>query len=364
MKPALALIALSAFAADVFTTSDLWSLRTVSNPLITPDGKRVIYTLTWADPMTDSFYTNLWIVGADGKDARPLTSGKFKDTAPKLSPDGTRIAFVSNRSGKSQIHLLWLDTLQQAPITNLEQSPSGLAWSPDSSAIAYTARVPAKPPWSVKMPEKPPGAQWSDPPIVVTRLRWRADAAGITPPGHRHIFVVPASGGAPRQVTSGDFDHSSPEWMPDGKSILFEAARIDDADYNLEGGEIYRVSLAAGAIAPLTARKGPDSDPTPSPDGKRIAFRGSDYKFQSYTVGSLSVMDADGKNVRQITGKLDRDVRSIAWSPDGKKLYFLADNRGGSQLYSATLDGNVEALTSPQLRLGSHSRYRPTGRSR
>jgi acylaminoacyl-peptidase len=353
MKLALALFGLSAFAADVFTTSDLWSLRTVSDPLITPDGKRVIYTLTWADPMTDLFYTNLWIVGADGKDARPLTSGKFKDTSPKLSPDGTRIAFVSNRSGKPQIHLLWLDTLQQAPITNLEQAPSGLAWSPDSSSIAYIARVPAKPAWSVKTPEKPPGAQWSDPPIVVTRLRWKADAAGITPPGHRHIFVVPASGGAPRQVTSGDFDHGSPEWMPDGKSLLFEAARMDDADYNLEGGDIYRVSLTDGAIAQLTARKGPDSDPTPSPDGKRIAFRGWDYKFQSYTVSSLSVMDADGKNVRQVTGKLDRDVRSITWAPDGKKLYFLADNRGGSQLYAATLDGNVEALTSPQQRLGS-----------
>jgi acylaminoacyl-peptidase len=359
MKLALALLTISAFAADVFTTSDLWSLRTVSDPTITNDGKRVIYTLTWADSMTDSFYTNLWIVGADGKDARPLTSGKFKDTSPQLSPDGRRLAFLSNRSGKSQIHMLWLDTLQMAQMTNLDQAPSDLAWSPDSSSLAYTARVPAKPAWSVKMPEKPPGANWSDPPIVVTKLRWKADAAGITPPGYIHIFVVPATGGAPRQVTSGDYDHAggfgggAPVWMPDGKSILFSAVRSEDADYKLEGGEIYRVSLADGVMTQLTNRKGPDANAVPSPDGKRIAFTGFDYKFQSYTVSSLSVMDADGKNIRPLTAKLDRDVRSVTWSADGKKLYFLADSRGGSQLYSATLDGAVEPLTSGPQRLGS-----------
>jgi dipeptidyl aminopeptidase/acylaminoacyl peptidase len=355
MKLAIAFLGFSAFAADVFTTSDLWNLRTVSNPLITPNGKRVIYTMTWADPMTDSFYTNLWIVGADGKDARPLTSGKFKDTSPKLSPDGARVAFVSNRAGKPQIHLLWLDTLQHAAITNLDQAPANLSWSPDSSSIAYTARVPAKPAWSVPMPQKPAGAQWSDPPIVVTRLRWKADAQGITPPGHTHIFVVPASGGASRQVTTGDFDHGGgePQWMPDGKSILFSASRIEDADYDLQGGEIYRVSLSDGTVAQLSDRKGPDASPVASPDGKRIAFSGFDYKAQSYTVAGLSVMDADGKNVRHLTGKLDRDVRSITWAPDGSKIYFLADNRGGSQLYSATLDGVVEPLTSPQQRLGS-----------
>lgn len=351
----LACLAFTAGAADLFTTSDLWNLRTVSDPVITKDGKRVIYTVTWADPMTDQFYTNLWIVGSDGKDARPLTSGKFKDTSPRLAPDGTRIAFLSNRAGKTQIFLLWLDTLQTAQITNLEQSPSNLSWSPDSASIAYTARVPAKPSWQVKMPEKPAGATWSDPPIVVTNLRWKADAAGITPPGHIHIFVTPATGGAPRQITSGEFNHGggAPVWMPDGKSLLFSADRSPTADYNLDGGDIYRVNLTDGAIAQLTTRKGPDASPVPSPDGKRIAFTGFDYKFQAYTVSSLWVMDADGKNARSVSAKLDRDAHSAVWSPDGSKLLFLADNRGGSQLYSATLDGVVEPLTSGSQRLGS-----------
>lgn len=341
-------------AKEPFTTSDLWQLRQVADPQITPSGKHVIYTLTWPDKMNDAFYTNLWIVGTDGSDARPLTTGNFRDSSPRLSPDGKRLAYVSNRSGKAQIHVRWLDSGQEAQVTNLEQSPSGIEWSPNGEWIAYRSRVPAKPAWSVKMPERPNGARWADPPIVVTKLRWKADAAGITPPGHTHLFVVPASGGAPQQVTSGNFDHPGEfSWMPDSKSLVFAADRRPDAEYNLEGGEIYRADIATGQIAQLTNRRGQDANPVPSPDGKKIAFTGFDYKFQSYTVSHVYVMDADGKNVKPVSAKLDRDARSVRWAPDSRTLYFLADDRGGSHFFTTSLDGAVEQLTTGPQRLGS-----------
>lgn len=334
-------------------TATIWDLRSVSDPQITKDAKSVIYVLGWSDKMVDQRYTNLWVVSGDGKDDRPLTTGAYKDSEPRLSPDGTRVAYLSNRSGKTQIHVRWLDGAQEAQITDSQQVPSNIVWSPDGKWIGYEARVPAKPDWAPKMPEKPPGAKWADPPIVVTKLRWRENGIGLIQPGFSQIFAIPATGGTPKQVTSGDYQHAQTfAWSADGKWIYTSSNRIPDAEYSLEGGDIYAYSVEDGTIKQLTTRKGPDGDPVPSPGGKKIAYLGHDWKFQSYTVNHLYVMDVDGKNIKNLTASLDRDVRAPHWSWDGKTLYFLVDDHGNTQLYSADPEsGEVKAITSGQQQL-------------
>lgn len=356
----LALLAGAAFGAKPGLTSDtIWEMRSVSEPQITKDGKSIIYVLGWSDKMVDQRYSNLWIVGSDGKENRPITTGAFRDTSPRISPDGTRIAYISNRSGKNQIHVRWLDTNQEAQITDLQQAPSNIEWSPDSKWIGYTARVPAKPGFSIKMPERPNGARWADPPIVITSLRWTADGQGILQPGYTHVFVISATGGAPKQVTSGDYNHGGGQggggfaFSEDGKSIYVSTNRIPDAEYNLEGGDIYAYSIEDGSVKQLTNRKGPDADPVPGPGGKKIAYVGHDWKFQSYTVNHLYLMDPDGGNPKNVTASLDRDVRSPHWSWDGKSIYFLVEDKGNQQLYSLDVaSGNYKAVTSGIQQLG------------
>jgi dipeptidyl aminopeptidase/acylaminoacyl peptidase len=335
-------------------TATVWDMRSVSDPQISKDAKSVIYVLTWSDKMTDQRYTNLWMVSGDGKDERPLTTGAFKDSEPRLSPDNTRLAYLSNRSGKTQIHVRWLDSAQDAQITDLQQSPTNIVWSPDGKWIGYEAKVPGKPDWAPKMPEKPPGAKWADPPIVVTKLRWRENGSGLVQPGFNQIFAIPSTGGTPKQVSSGDYNHSTTfAWSADGKWIYTSTNRIPDAEYSLEGGDIYAYSVEDGTVKQLTTRKGPDIDPVPSPGGKKIAYLGHDWKFQSYTVNHLYVMDADGKNSKNLTASLDRDVRAPHWSWDGKTLYFLVDDHGNTQLYSADPEsGEVKQITSGQQQLG------------
>src|SRR5579883_932679 len=356
----LALLTGAAFGAKPGLTSDtIWEMRSVSEPQITKDGKSIIYVLGWSDKMVDQRYSNLWIVGSDGKENRPITTGAFRDTSPRISPDGTRIAYISNRSGKNQIHVRWLDTNQEAQITDLQQAPSNIEWSPDSKWIGYTARVPAKPGFSIKMPERPNGARWADPPIVITSLRWTADGQGILQPGYTHVFVISATGGAPKQVTSGDYNHGGGQggggfaFSEDGKSIYVSTNRIPDAEYNLEGGDIYAYSIEDGSVKQLTNRKGPDADPVPGPGGKKIAYVGLDWKFQSYTVNHLYLMDPDGGNPKNVTASLDRDVRSPHWSWDGKSIYFLVEDKGNQQLYSLDVaSGNYKAVTSGIQQLG------------
>ena len=358
----LLLCASAAFAAKPGLNSEtVWDIRQVADPQITKDAKSVIYVLGWADKMVDQRYSNLWIVSGDGKDNRPLTTGAFRDTSPRLSPDGTRVAYLSNRSGKNQIHVRWLDSAQEAQITDLQQAPSGIEWSLDGKWIGYIARVPAKPDWSIRMPEKPNGAKWADPPIVVTKLRWRQDGQGLIQPGFTHVFAIPATGGAPRQITTGDYNHGGGQggvgggfaWSGDGKWVYVTTNRSADAEYDLKGGDIYAYSVDDGTVKQLTKREGPDTNPLPSPGGKKIAYIGHDWKFQSYTVNHLYVMDSDGSNQKNLTASLDRDVRAPQWSWDGAKIFFLVDERGSTQLYSCTLDsGEVKPVTSGIQQLG------------
>src|SRR5712692_10526960 len=176
-------------ARKVLTSDTLWDWRTTGDPQISPDGKSVVYTLGWSDRMTDGMYSNLWIASIDGKDSRPLTQGKSKETSPRWSADGKRLAYLSDRSGKVQIWVRWMDAGQEARITDVQQAPSGIAWSPDGQSIAYAARVPARPSWRVETPG--PGAVANGAPRRFGVRRWRGRVAGggLIPPAVGNIAV-------------------------------------------------------------------------------------------------------------------------------------------------------------------------------
>lgn len=188
-------------AAPPLTSDSLFDWRTPASPQIAPNGRHVVYTLETPDRFADTFHSNLWIASTDGKDHRPLTNGKWKDLLPRWSPDGSKLAYLSTRAGKPQIFVRWMDTGAEAKITDLENAPSALTWSPDGEWLAFLSRVPAKPAWTINMPKAPTGATWAEPPVVETRLKWRADGIGgigQRPLGFAHVFVVPVTGGAPR----------------------------------------------------------------------------------------------------------------------------------------------------------------------
>src|ERR1700756_2614219 len=133
-------------ASHKLTAMDEFQLQLSTDPQISPDGKRIVYVRRFADPMTDKRYSNLWIINTDGSDHRPISTGNHSYMSPRWSPAGTRIAFLADVYGKQQIYVRWMDTGQTARITNLEESPDAIAWSPDGRIISFSSLVLGKGP--------------------------------------------------------------------------------------------------------------------------------------------------------------------------------------------------------------------------
>jgi acylaminoacyl-peptidase len=328
-----------------FTPPDVFQLEYASDPQISPDGSRVVYVRNFMDVMTDRRRSNLWIVGADGTDPRPLTTGSGNDASPRWSPDGKRLLYTSSADGSTQLWLRWMDSGQTARLTQLTGSPGGIAWSPDGKRLAFSMRVAERPEPFAEMPPAPEGAEWAEAPRVIRRLNYRFDGRGYVGDGYTHLFVLPAEGGTPRQLTHGKFNHGArPSWTPDGRALVFSANREADWEYDPQDTEVYRVDVATGTITALTDRQGPDNGPVVSPDGRHVAYLGYDDRYQGYQVTRLHVMNVDGTNPRVVTGGLDRRVRGPVWDRDGRGLYVAFDDAGNTRIAHVTLQGKVQRL--------------------
>jgi dipeptidyl aminopeptidase/acylaminoacyl peptidase len=351
LSAALCLPVAAQSQAKRLSAADIFNFELAADPQISPDGRQVIYVRQFSDIMTDRRYSNLWIVSFDGSDNRPLTTGNFSDSSPRWSADGSQIVFISDRDGAPQIYRRWLDTGQTAKLTSLQSPPSGIAWSPDGRWVSFTSFVADSPRQVASMPTPPPGAKWADPAVIIDKLVYRFNGAGYLKPGYVHLFVVPADGGTPRQVSSGNFQHgglafraSPAAWTPDGKYLIMSANRHPDYELEPLDTEVYEFSVADGSVRALTSRKGPDNTPAVSPDGKQIAYTGFDDRRQGYQVTQLYVMNRDGSGSRPVTGGLDRDVASPAWAPDGSGIYFLSDEQGNTGLHFTSPDGKLTEI--------------------
>ena len=328
---------------DRLTIADYMAWEDVSNPQLSPDGKQILYTKGWVDQMNDRRKSALWIMDADGSRQRFLVEG----SGAKWSPDGTRIVYVADgEPGGSQLFVRWMDAEgATSQITRVVESPSGVEWSPDGKSLSFQMRVPKPEPWPLEMPAAPRGAKWTEPPRVVQSVKYRADRQGFTPDGNTQLFVVSAEGGAPRQITTGDWDHAGGRWMPDDTSLVFAANRVADAAYSWRQSDVYRVQVATGAVTRLTTRNGPDGNPVPSPDGRLIAYTGYDSTDATWQDAALYVMNADGSQPRALTASLDRSPSGLMWDAQSKGVYFLAEDQGSRQLYYAPLVGAHRRIT-------------------
>ena len=329
-----------------FKSEDIFNLEYVSEVQVSPNGKYVAYVRRSNDIMSDSSRANVWLASVDGKSHRPLLSSKKSYYSIRWSPDGSRLAYLSNEEGKPQLYVRWMDTGQTALVTNVTSNPSNITWSPDGKHIAFTMSVDAKEkPLDVKMPKKPDGAKWSPSFQYITKARYQADGRGILEPAYTHIFIVPADGGTARQLTSGNYHHNGRlSFSPDSDKIYFSANRSDNWEYEPVEGDIFSVDMM-GNIAQLTNDKGLESSPVVSPDGKHIAYARRDDEKVMYKNSYLYVMKSDGTDAQNLTKDIDNSVSNFHWK-DNKHVYFQQSVRGLAQVDVVSLSGRVKAVAN------------------
>jgi dipeptidyl aminopeptidase/acylaminoacyl peptidase len=333
--------------ARTFQPQDLFALEQAQDPQIRPDGKAVAYVRASEDIMIDNARRAIWLVDVATGAQVPIATGPGSAFAPRWSPDGQRLAYVSTAEGSPQLYVRWMATGATARVASLPASPGNLAWSPDGRTLAFTMLTPDEAPKLGAPLSKPDGAKWADPLVVIDSVTYRADGEGYLRPGFSHLYVVSADGGAPRQLTFGAVNERGElSWTPDGKAIILSANRGKTWDLEPQLSDLWRVSVADGALRQLTHRAGPTQEPQVSPRGDRIAFVGYDERHRGYENARLYVADRDGGDVRTITAGLDRSVSSPRWAADGKSLFVQYDDHGVTKVARVGLDGTVRDLAA------------------
>ncbi|OLB53743.1 MAG: peptidase S9, partial [Gemmatimonadetes bacterium 13_2_20CM_2_69_23] len=362
MRPALLLslllapiaIAAQETASDtLLTVAHYLDWEQASEPQISPDGAQIVYTRRWVNKLEDKWESALWIMNADGSHQRFLVKG----SGARWSPDGTRIVYLAEGETKgTQVFVRWMDAEGAVTqVTRVEETPADARWSPDGKAISFAMLVPDSTPWKISMPQPPAGAKWTPAPRVVDELHYRQDRVGFMKQGFTHLFLVPAEGGTPRQLTAGHwnvgarFDGLSGrvgyDWTPDAKTLVFDGLRDTTGDDQYRVSRIYALDVATGAIRTLVSRAGYWADPTVSPDGRTVAFTGYDSSEHTHRTSDLYTIGIDGSGLRDLSRTLDRDPGDLTWAPDGKAIYFTAPDRGAINVHVADLAGGVRDLT-------------------
>ncbi len=330
------------------TLIDVFALQYASDPRLSPDGDRVVYVRRSMDIMKDKGRSQLWVCDVSGENHRPLT-GEWGESSPRWSPDGTRIAYVASDpdTEKAQLFVQWVDAETRTAITQLTEGPSDHSWSRDGRRLAFICKVAASAPKPIfTLPSAPAGAEWADPPRVIEELVYRRDGSGYGKPGNRHVFVVAADGGAPRQLTDGEFDHSGPlSWSAAGDALYLAANRKPNWRFENDT-EVVRLSLNDGALTSLTDRHGPDGHPVVSPDGEWIAYLGHDEAYQGYQIDQLHLMRIDGSEKQVLAETLDRSVDEPQWNSDGSRIFVRYEDQGVGRVASVDRRGAHRVVLS------------------
>ncbi len=340
---------------------DMLRVKRIGGAVVSPDGKHVAYTQGVVDKTANRVKYDIWVVPAQGGEPRQLTNGERSSSDPCWSPDGKSIAFVSNRDGVAQAWIVGVEGGEPRKLTNFYTDISGLIWSPDGKWMAFTADVYPECPDDECNRRKLAEAEASKVKAkTAERLLYR-HWTSFKEGRRSHIFVVPASGGAARDLTPGDHDAppfslggSDYAFSPDGAELAF--ARNTEKDEAVStNNDIFVVPVSGGEAKRISTSKGSDINPRYSPDGRYVAWLSQETPTFEADRKEVITYDRQTGQLRRLSDKIDLSFDEIVWSPDGKRLFLTGEHKGHSSIFTLSLAGNDSRTLLEQGQNGSLS---------
>jgi dipeptidyl aminopeptidase/acylaminoacyl peptidase len=342
------------------TVADLYQMREVSGPEISPDGAWVAYTVSTVDTARDRSDRDVWMSSWDGRRTLRLTKSKSNEGTPRWSPDGRYLTFLSSREDAREVDQVWILDRSGGEAERLTDVPGGVseyAWSPDGKRLALIVSDPERDSLAADSSKTPQ-------PIVITRFQFKEDETGYLDHRRTHLYLFDLATRKAEILTPGEYTEQAPSWSPDGRSIAFVSRRRPDFD-RTANYDLYVVDASPGSTPrQITTFEGPDMDPgwggrppAWSPDGKYLAYiQGGPLKLIYYAGQKLAVVPAAGGPARVLTPTLDRNVSSPRWSADGSAILFLLEEDRAIHLASVPAQGGpVQPLTRGRRLVGDFS---------
>ncbi len=331
LATALTLIVLFTATATAQTWEPEMHLKfkAVGTPRVSPDGKRVVYTVNEAVMAADKseFVTQIWLANLATKQSTQLTFGEKSSTNPKWSPDGNWIAFTSNRKdNRNNLYLLSLNGGEAEPLTDGKSAVNNFHWSPDGRSIAFTMTDP-KTDEDEKNDKGRNDYRWIDENVKLARLyvlSLQKDANGKR---------------EPRKLTTANYQVEDFDWSNDGSRIAFGHVKSPIAN-DWPTSDVSIIDVATGKISVLANSPAAETSPLYSPDGKWIAIQASDNPPRWAQSGIIQIFPASGGQPKSLVGSFDAQPGVAGWSSDGKRIYFSEPKGTGTQIYSIDVAAN------------------------
>ena len=339
-------------APRAITIDDYFQIRAVHDPQLSPDAQWVAYTVHSASLKDDKNEERIWMVPSAGGDAVALTAEGSSSSHARWSPDGKFIAFLSARSeGQTQVWLLNRLGGESQRLTDTPQDVDDFAWSPDGRRLALVLRDASPEELEAAKEAKdkdgeagPKDKKKAAKPWVIDRLQFKFDEIGYLDRRRTHLYIFDLAAKSMTQITSGDYDDSEPAWSPDGKLLAFSSNRSKpdpDLNYNSDIWTVAADNSDKGAhLTQVTTNPGADTAPAWSPDGKRLAYVTQlDPSLFDYATKHIAVSPAAGGEAKVLTLAFDRVSITPRFSPDGKFIYFIADDDGTQNVCRVPVTG-------------------------
>jgi len=323
------------------TVDDLFRMRDVGDPQISPDGRWVAFTVTTHDLEQDESRSQVMMVRAVGGQPVAMTAPEKSASRPRWSPDGSHLAFLAEiDDGEDQVWTLFREGGDSRRLTDVIQGVEEYEWSPDGKHMVVVIQDPTP----EQLEEKETGkARKNPPPWVITRRQFKQDYVGYLDSRRTHLYVLDVASTRLTQVTFGDYDDSQPAWSPDGTRIAFVSNRSADPDSNYNT-DIWVV--AADATGPdqkplqVSTDPGADASPAWSPDGRLIAYSSAtETETIVYATNHLAVSPSVGGESAVLTRALDRNIFTPRFSPDGSSVLFTVEDSGEQYLARIPVKG-------------------------